>query len=46
MEIIYFFGAFVLLAALIYGTVQWHYRRPIDRQADEIVRDRYRRDDA
>jgi hypothetical protein len=26
MEIVYFIGAFLLLAALIYGTLNWHYR--------------------
>jgi hypothetical protein len=26
MEIVYFVGAFVLLATLIYGTINYHYR--------------------
>jgi hypothetical protein len=26
MEIAYFVGAFILLVALIYGTLQYHYR--------------------
>jgi hypothetical protein len=26
MEVVYFFGAFILLAALIYGVLQYHYR--------------------
>jgi hypothetical protein len=26
MEILYFIGAFILLAALIYGTLNYHYR--------------------
>jgi hypothetical protein len=42
MEIVYFIGAFVLLAALIYGTLNYHYRdRVKSRAADQIVRDRY-----
>jgi hypothetical protein len=42
MEIVYFLGAFVLLAALIYGTLNYHYRdRAKSRDADQIVRDRY-----
>jgi hypothetical protein len=42
MEAVYFIGAFVLLVALIYGTLNWHYRdRRKDRMTDQIVRDRY-----
>ena len=42
MEIVYFIGAFLLLAALIYGTLSWHYRdRRRERMTDEIVRERY-----
>jgi hypothetical protein len=42
MEIVYFIAAFILLAALIYGTLNWHFRdRRKDRVADQIVRDRY-----
>ncbi len=46
MEIVYFFGAFVLLAALIYGTLQYHYRnRAAARLGGEVARERYRRDE-
>ena len=46
MEIVYFFGAFILLAALIYGVLQYHYRsRAAARLGDEIVRERYRHDE-
>ena len=46
MEIVYFFGAFILLAALIYGVLQYHYRnRAAVKLGDEIVRERYRRDE-
>jgi hypothetical protein len=42
MEIIYFIGAFILLAALIYGSLNYHYRsRHQRRVTDQIVRDRY-----
>jgi hypothetical protein len=45
MEIVFFIGAFVLLAALIYGTLNWHYRdRRRDRMTDQLVRDRYEHD--
>ena len=33
MEIIYFIGAFVLLAALIYGTLNYHYRDRVKSRA-------------
>lgn len=43
LEIVFFLGAFVLLIALIYGTLNWHYRdRAAVRAADEITRQRYR----
>jgi hypothetical protein len=42
MEAVYFIGAFVLLVALIYGTLNWHFRdRRKDPMTDQIVRDRY-----
>jgi hypothetical protein len=42
MEAVYFIGAFLLLVALIYGTLNWHYRdRRRDRVTNQIVRDRY-----
>jgi len=42
MEIVYFIGAFILLAALIYGTLNYHYRdKRKSKVADQIVRDRY-----
>jgi hypothetical protein len=42
MELVFFTGAFALLAALIYGTLNWHYRdRRRDRMTDQLVRDRY-----
>jgi hypothetical protein len=42
METVYFIGAFVLLVAMIYGTLNWHYRdRRKDGMTDQIVRDRY-----
>jgi hypothetical protein len=42
MEAVYFFGAFLLLVALIYGTLNWDYRdRRRDRMTHQIVRDRY-----
>ena len=47
MELVYFAGAFVLLVALIYGTLQYRYRnRAAVRMGDEIVRERYRQDKA
>ncbi|MET3972394.1 hypothetical protein ACVWXN_000143 [Bradyrhizobium sp. i1.4.4] len=43
-EIVYFIGAFVLLTALIYGSLSYRYRnRALDRVAEEITRERYRR---
>jgi hypothetical protein len=45
LEAVYFLGALVLLAALIYGTLSYHYRsRAATRAGDEIVRERYRQD--
>jgi len=42
MEIVYFIGAFILLTALIYGSLNYHYRdRLRSKAADQIVRDRY-----
>jgi hypothetical protein len=42
MEIVFFVAAFLLLAALIYGSRNWHNRdRRRDRMTDQIVRDRY-----
>jgi hypothetical protein len=42
VEAAYFFGALLLLVALIYGTLNWHYRdRHKDRMTNQIVRDRY-----
>ena len=42
LEIIFFIGAFVLLVALIYGTLSYHYRnRANDSLAEEVTRRRY-----
>jgi hypothetical protein len=42
MEIVYFVGAFILLAALIYASLNYHYRSRSQRKvADQIVHDRY-----
>jgi hypothetical protein len=38
MELVYFIGAVVLLTALIYGTLNYHYRDK-SKVADQIVRD-------
>ena len=47
LEIVFFLGAFLLLVAMIYGTLSWHYRdRAAVRAADEITRRRYREEDA
>jgi len=47
MEAVYFLGALILLAALIYGTLQYHYRsRAADLAGDEIVRERYHRNES
>jgi hypothetical protein len=46
-EVVYFVGALVLLIALIYGTLQYHYRdRAATRAGAEITRDRYEKDEA
>jgi hypothetical protein len=46
LEIVYFFGAFVLLAALIYGTLSYRYRnKSATRVGNEIARERYRRNE-
>lgn len=46
MEVVYFIGAFILLTALIYGTMQYHYRsRAAARASDEVVRERYHRNE-
>ena len=43
LEAVYFLGALVLLTALIYGTLSYHYRnKAATRAGDEIVRERYR----
>jgi hypothetical protein len=42
MEIVYFIGAMILLTALIYGALNYHYRdKSGDKVTDQIVRDRY-----
>jgi hypothetical protein len=42
VEIVYFIGAVILLAALIYGSLNYHYRSRVQRKAtDQIVLDRY-----
>ncbi|MBR1122711.1 hypothetical protein JQ628_14380 [Bradyrhizobium lablabi] len=47
MEVVYFIGAFILLAALIYGTLQYHYRnRAATRAGEEVTRERYRRNES
>jgi hypothetical protein len=47
IEIVFFLGAFLLLVAMIYGTLSWHYRdRAAVRAADEITRKRYSEEDA
>jgi hypothetical protein len=44
METVYFVGAFVLLTALIYGTLQYRYRnRAAVGRGGEIARERYER---
>jgi hypothetical protein len=47
LEVVYFAGALVLLIALIYATLQYHYRnRTASRAGDDIVHDRYKGDQA
>jgi hypothetical protein len=44
MEIVYFAGAFILVSAVIYGSLHTHYRNRYQRKiSDQIVRDRYER---
>jgi hypothetical protein len=44
MEAVYFIGAVILLAALIYGTLQYRYRnKAANRVGEEVTRERYRR---
>lgn len=46
MEIVYFAGAFILLTALIYGTLQYRYRnRAAVKRGAEIARKRYERNE-
>jgi hypothetical protein len=46
LEIVYFIGAFLLLVALIYATLSWHYRsRAATRVGDDITRERYKRNE-
>jgi hypothetical protein len=46
LETVFFLGAFLLLVALIYGTLSWHYRdRAAVRAAEEVTRQRYREED-
>jgi hypothetical protein len=47
LEIVFFLGAFLLLVALVYGTLSRHYRdRAAVRAAEEITRQRHRETDA
>lgn len=47
LEAVFFIGAFILLVALIYGTLSYRYRnRAAVRAGDEVVRQRYRNDEA
>jgi hypothetical protein len=42
LEAVYFFGALVLLTALIYGTLSYRYRnRAATQVGEEITRERY-----
>ncbi|WP_187399349.1 hypothetical protein [Bradyrhizobium paxllaeri] len=46
LEAVFFIGAFVLLTALIYGTLSYRYRnRAATEAGEEIVRERYRRNE-
>jgi uncharacterized membrane protein len=46
LEAAYFVGAFILLVVLIYGLLSYHYRnRAADRVAEDITRERYRRNE-
>ena len=43
MEIVYFAGAFVLLTALIYGVLSYHYRNKAATEAGgKVAQERYR----
>jgi hypothetical protein len=45
MEIVFFVGAFILLTALIYGSLSYRHRnRAAEQAGEQIVRDRYRHD--
>ncbi|WP_198164204.1 hypothetical protein [Bradyrhizobium jicamae] len=47
LEAVYFIGAFVLLTALIYGTLSYRYRnRAATAVGEQIVRERYRRNES
>ena len=47
LEIVYFAGAFVLLVALIYGTLSYHYRnRALDPLTEDVTRQRNAEQDA
>jgi len=47
LEIVFFIGAVILLAALIYGVLSYRYRnRAADRIGEEVTRDRYRRNES
>lgn len=46
MEAVFFIGALILLVALIYGTLSYHYRnRAAQRVGEEIVEQRYKNDE-
>ena len=46
LEAVYFAGAFILLVALIYGVLSYHYRNPaLEPVRDETTRELYREDD-
>jgi hypothetical protein len=47
LELVYFAGSFILLIAIIYGTLSYRYRdRSKDRQTEEATRQLYRDEDA
>lgn len=47
LEAVFFVGAFVLLVALVYGVLNYHYRRRgTDRVGDQVVRQRYRENES
>jgi hypothetical protein len=46
LEAVYFVGALVLLTAMIYAVLSYHYRdRAADRIGEEVTRERYRRNE-